>query len=77
MTAIAAPTRFRVAVKGRADHSEILRGMGGRDALTAASELILAEKELQPQRLGKELSGTVGYINVVPGAMNVIPGGKF
>lgn len=74
VTAIAAPTRFRVAVKGRADHSGNTPMYMRKDALTAASELILAVERIAASEAGERTVGTVGYINVVPGAMNVIPG---
>jgi hydantoinase/carbamoylase family amidase len=44
-----------------------------RDALTAASELILAVEQICKAEAG-EVVGTVGSISVSPNAMNVVPG---
>lgn len=42
-----------------------------RDALTAASEMVLFVERYRPEREG--LVGTVGKLSVQPGAINVIP----
>ncbi len=69
---IAAPTRFRVQVTGQADHSGATPMGLRRDALTGASEIILAvEREA---REAGNVVGTVGVATVEPGAINVVPG---
>lgn len=72
--AIAAPTRFKVKVLGRQDHSGNTPMEMRCDALAAASELILAIEEIARDLAGKHTVATVGYIEAVPGVMNVIPG---
>jgi len=44
-----------------------------RDALVAASELVLAVEDVCRRRI-REVVGTVGMMNVKPNAMNVVPG---
>ncbi|QNB46545.1 hydantoinase/carbamoylase family amidase [Thermanaerosceptrum fracticalcis] len=74
VTAIAAPTRLKVLVKGRADHSGATPMSLREDALTAASEIILGVEKIAASEAGPHTVGTVGYVRVSPGAMNVIPG---
>ena len=69
---IAAPTRFRVQVKGQADHSGATPMGLRRDALTGAAEIILAVERLAQQ--AGNVVGTVGAARVDPGAINVVPG---
>jgi len=69
---IAAPTRLRVRVDGQADHSGATPMGLRRDALTGASEIILAVERLA-QEAGNVV-GTVGSARVDPGAINVVPG---
>lgn len=75
VTSIAAPTRFRVKFKGVADHSGNTPMSIRKDALTAASELVLGVERIARDEAGPATVGTVGYLYVKPGAMNVIPGG--
>lgn len=74
VTAIAAPTRFKVVITGKADHSGNTPMDIRKDALTAASQLILGVERIASQEAGEATVGTVGYAYVEPGAMNVIPG---
>lgn len=74
VTAIAAPTRFKVIFEGVADHSGNTPMHLRKDALTAASELILGVEEIAKNQAGEKTVGTVGYVYVQPGAMNVVPG---
>lgn len=74
VTSIAAPTRFRVVIKGRADHSGNTPMHMRQDALAGASELILGVEEIAATLAGPTTVGTVGYAFIRPGAMNVIPG---
>ena len=73
VTAIAAPTRFKVIVRGRADHSGTTPMNMRRDALAAASELVLGVESIAGKDAGEHTVGTVGYLRVTPGVMNVIP----
>ena len=74
VTAIAAPSRFKVVIKGRSDHSGSTPMGMRRDALAGASELILGVERITGQETGKSTVGTVGYCIVTPGSMNVVPG---
>lgn len=70
--AIAAPTRFRLVLTGRADHSGATPMHLRRDALAGAAEIILAV-ERAATGVGESV-GTVGALRVSPGVMNVVPG---
>lgn len=73
VTDIAAPSRFKVKIIGRSDHSGNTPMNMRRDALAGAAEIVLAVEQLTTNG-GKNTVGTVGELNVHPGAMNVIPG---
>lgn len=74
VTAIAAPTRWRITIEGRADHSGATPMGLRRDALAAAAELILAVEHYGREEAPQQTVATVGVLTVEPGAMNVIPG---
>ncbi|NMA01224.1 MAG: M20 family metallo-hydrolase [Clostridia bacterium] len=74
VTSIAAPTRFKVIIEGRADHSGNTPMGLRKDALAAASELVLGVEKIAREEAGENTVGTVGYLYVQPGAMNVVPG---
>ncbi len=72
VTSIAGQTRLQVSLVGVAGHAGTVPMDQRRDALTAAAEIIqLVESTCGVQ---PELVGTVGALNVQPGASNVIPG---
>lgn len=73
VTAIAGATRLAVELRGMAGHAGTVPMPMRRDALTGAAECILAVEEFCRADHGG-LVGTVGYINAMPGATNVIPG---
>lgn len=73
VTAIAGATRLAASLTGMAGHAGTVPMALRRDALAGAAECIVAIEELcrtDPDGL----VGTVGYINAMPGATNVIPG---
>ncbi len=72
VTAINGANRFRIEVGGMAGHAGTVPMNLRQDALAAASECVLAI-ERRCSAL-PELVGTVGNIEVAPGATNVIPG---
>jgi beta-ureidopropionase / N-carbamoyl-L-amino-acid hydrolase len=74
VTSISAPTRFKVTIEGRADHSGNTPMTMRKDALIAASELTLGVERIAAHEAGQSTVGTVGYQYISPGAMNVIPG---
>ncbi len=72
VTAIAGASRFTVTVTGAAGHAGTVPMALRRDALTAATAMILAIED--QAKLMPGLVATVGSISVRPGAPNSIPG---
>ena len=73
VTAIAGATRLAAHLTGMAGHAGTVPMALRRDALAGAAECITKIEELC-QTDGGGLVGTVGYIDAMPGATNVIPG---
>ncbi len=73
VTAIAGATRLAANLTGMAGHAGTVPMVLRRDALTGAAECITTIEELCRTDDGG-LVGTVGYIDAMPGATNVIPG---
>ena len=65
--------RYHVRVKGFANHAGTTPMPERRDALVAASQLIIAVREETVREPGRQV-GTVGKLSVAPGAPNIIPG---
>jgi N-carbamoyl-L-amino-acid hydrolase len=77
VTAIAAPSRFRVIFRGQADHSGTTPMEMRKDALVAAGYLITYIDEVCREHAAEDkgrVVGTVGAIKVEPGVINAIPG---
>ena len=74
VTGIAAPERFYVTIRGNADHSGATPMNLRHDALCGASKIILGIEEIASMQEVPPVVGTVGVVEVTPGAMNVIPG---
>jgi N-carbamoyl-L-amino-acid hydrolase len=77
VTSIAAPSRFRVIFKGRADHSGTTPMEMRKDALVAAAQLIeyverICRKNSSMAR--GRIVGTVGAMKLEPGVINAVPG---
>jgi allantoate deiminase len=72
VTAIAGQSRIRVRFSGQAGHAGTSPMTLRRDALTAASEWVLAVESLA--QTTEELVATVGALEVIPNAANVVPG---
>jgi len=72
VTAISGGNRFNVEVTGMAGHAGTVPMSLRRDALCAAAECVLAVERIA--RGMSEVVGTVGRIEALPGAINVIPG---
>jgi allantoate deiminase len=73
VTAISGATRLAASLTGMAGHAGTVPMALRRDALAGAAESIVAIEEFcRADQDG--LVGTVGYINAMPGAPNVIPG---
>lgn len=73
VTGIAAQLRYRVTVSGMAAHAGTTSMALRRDALAGAAEMILAIERIA-RADGADLVATAGWIEVTPGAANVIPG---
>lgn len=74
VSGIAGPERFYVTICGNADHSGATPMNLRHDALCGASKIILGIEEVTSMQEEPPVVGTVGIAEVVPGAMNVIPG---
>lgn len=65
--------RYHVTLEGFANHAGTTPMAERRDALLAAARLIVAVREEVMARPGRQV-GNVGYVQVQPGAPNVVPG---
>lgn len=72
VTGIAAPSWLEVTVTGVSEHAGATPMPIRKDALAAASEMILAIEQMFKDRSGSV--ATVGKLNVEPNGVNVIPG---
>ena len=72
VTAINGFTRAQVTVRGTAGHAGTVPMNLRRDALAAAAECVLAVERIGASM--PDLVATVGRIEALPGAINVIPG---
>lgn len=72
VTCIAGQSRFQLHFKGKAGHAGTTPMDCRTDALCAAAEFICSTEKLARQRRG--LVATVGCLQALPGASNVIPG---
>jgi allantoate deiminase len=73
VTGIAAQLRYRVEVIGTAGHAGTCAMPLRRDALAGAAEMVLAIETIA-RAAASDLVATVGTIEALPGAANVIPG---
>ncbi|HVB54107.1 MAG TPA: Zn-dependent hydrolase [Candidatus Acidoferrales bacterium] len=75
VTAIAGIHRSVITVHGRSDHAGTAPMQGRRDALAAAAEVVLLVERLARQSGPTDVGvGTVGRLDISPGASNVVPG---
>jgi len=72
VTAINGGNRLNVELTGMAGHAGTVPMALRRDALAAAAECVLAVERIAASM--PEIVGTVGRLEALPGAMNVIPG---
>jgi ureidoglycolate amidohydrolase len=70
---IAAPSSFRISIEGAGGHAGGVLMPDRRDALCAASELILAIERQAKSSGSPDTVATVGVCEVFPGAINSIP----
>lgn len=73
VTGIAAQLRYGVVVKGLAGHAGTSTMGLRRDALAGAAEMVLAVESIA-RADASDLVATVGKLEALPGAANVIPG---
>jgi allantoate deiminase len=73
VTAISGASRLQIEVTGKAGHAGTVPMPQRRDALAGAAEMVLAVERTARQTAG--LVATVGRIQALPGAVNVVPGG--
>jgi len=71
VTGIVGQSRLRVTVTGEAGHAGTVPMAMRRDALAGAAEMTLLIERIG--RAGDEMVATVGRLDVLPGATNVIP----
>jgi N-carbamoyl-L-amino-acid hydrolase len=72
VTGIVGITRGKIEIIGRADHSGTTPMDVRKDALAAASEVVLALEKVCTRVRG--VVGTIGRVEVFPNSLNVIPG---
>jgi ureidoglycolate amidohydrolase len=73
VTHIAAPASQRIVIEGEGGHAGGKLMPGRKDALAAASELVLALEAAAKSTGAIDTVGTVGVCEVFPGAVNSIP----
>jgi ureidoglycolate amidohydrolase len=73
VTHIAAPASLRVLIEGEGGHAGAMLMPGRRDALIAASEIILAVESAAKSTNAIDTVATVGVCEVFPGAVNSVP----
>lgn len=71
---ICAPTTFSVEVTGLQSHAGGTSMEERRDAYAASCEIALVLEHLAKTSTSEYTTATVGYVKVIPGAENVIPG---
>ncbi len=72
VTAINGGNRFSIEIDGMAGHAGTVPMTLRQDALAAAAECVLAVERIAQSM--PDVVGTVGRLETMPGAMNVIPG---
>ena len=74
VTGIVGQSRLRVTVSGEAGHAGTVPMNLRHDAFAGAAEMALALEMLAREHPEDGMVGTVGRIEAVPGAVNIIPG---
>ena len=72
VTGIVGQSRWRVTVTGEAGHAGTVPMNLRRDALAGSAEMALAAERIA--KAGQQMVATVGRIEAMPGATNIIPG---
>ncbi len=74
VTGIVGQSRLHVTVTGEAGHAGTVPMRLRRDALAGAAEIALAVERIAREHPDDGMVGTVGRFDVMPGAVNVVPG---
>lgn len=74
VTGIVGIQRFRVRVEGTANHAGTTPMTMRKDALTAASELVLSIEKIARDKYEEQVVGTVGRLFNEPNGANIVPG---
>ncbi len=74
VTGIVGQVRLRVTVTGEAGHAGTVPMKLRHDAYAGAAEMALALEKIAKEHPEDGMVGTVGRIEAVPGAVNIIPG---
>ncbi|MBX9826359.1 MAG: allantoate amidohydrolase [Xanthobacteraceae bacterium] len=74
VTGIVGQSRLRVIVTGEAGHAGTVPMALRRDALAGAAEMALAVERIARKNPEDGMVGTVGRIEAMPGAVNIVPG---
>jgi allantoate deiminase len=74
VTGIVGQSRLRVTVTGEAGHAGTVPMYLRRDPLAGAAEMTLALETIAREHPGDGMVGTVGRLDAMPGAVNIIPG---
>ena len=74
VTGIVGQSRLRVTVTGEANHAGTVPMNLRHDAFAGAAEMALALEKIAREHPEDGMVGTVGRIEAVPGAVNIIPG---
>ena len=74
VTGIVGQSRLKVTVAGEAGHAGTVPMNLRHDALAGAAEMTLAVERIAREHPDDGMVGTVGRIDAVPGAVNIIPG---
>jgi ureidoglycolate amidohydrolase len=77
VTAIAAPSTLTITLEGYGGHAGALLMPDRRDALTAASEIVLAVEEAALSSGSIDSVATVGILDIHPRAVNSVPSKVF
>lgn len=73
VTGVVGQYRFAVDIVGRPNHAGTTPMHMRKDALVAASQIVLAVNQLATDMPGDQVA-TVGFLNVYPNATNTVPG---
>ncbi|MGN6463160.1 MAG: allantoate amidohydrolase [Pseudolabrys sp.] len=71
---IVGQSRLRIVVTGEAGHAGTVPMPLRRDALAGVAEMVLFGEELAREHAADSMVATVGKIDALPGATNIIPG---